>query len=570
MGVNLNDITFPNCVTGIKDSEGEWFKGGYDYQSQRPGGGWARKSIIKQVKHINLGDYNWTIVGQGAESELIPLFTYPNGYTIKAKFSWEIYTEDLTRASIIINWYDKEGNGVGNISNVYQGYFTYSQSYSRGWGILENAIVDLFLITRYYYDVDPAEGSPNHGLEFRGFYGFPSEGYIPVEPGTNYGSGTGSVGDFNIAAWSDLENFSVYLHSHGDPFEGDPFTDEPLPDDPAGSDDTSEPGGGGGNYDDTSDPIDFPNLPTGGAIECGAVIAHRVSKQTLESIMAKLWDTSIFNPSTMWQKSIDDPMNAIVSLHCLPVSPTVGEGLDAIWIGNFETGVSSPKVTSQYVAVDCGSINVTEFWGSALDYSPYTRVEIYLPFIGVKDLSAEDVMRSEVHVKYHVDVLTGDVIAFIKCGLSVLYHFTGNCRMQVPLSSRSTDVWATAIQGVAGIAGATAAVATGGSALLAVGAGISAAGNVMASKIRTSRSGELNGAASLMDDFVPYLIFHRPVQSLAKDYNKFKGYPSNITAVLNTLSGYTEVEHIHLTGIPNATSEEMEEIVSLLKSGVII
>ena len=284
--------------------------------------------------------------------------------------------------------------------------------------------------------------------------------------------------------------------------------------------------------------------------------------------MAKLWDANVFNPAN-WQKSIDDPMNAIVSLHALPVSPEV-DGSTEIWIGNFGTGLTSPEVTSQYVAIDCGTLDIEEYWGSALDYSPYTRAEIYLPFCGVKDIAIEDIMNSTIHVMYHVDVLTGDCIAFVKCGLSVLYHFKGNCKMQIPLMSRSTDAMQTAIAGIGGIVGAAGAVATGGSSLLVAGTAISAASNVVSSKVRTNKGSELAGEASLMDDFIPYIIIHRPVQSLAKDYNKFKGYPSNITATLSSLTGYTEVEHIHLQNIPNATDAEMNEIKSLLQQGVII
>ena len=73
-----------------------------------------------------------------------------------------------------------------------------------------------------------------------------------------------------------------------------------------------------------------------------------------------------------------------------------------------------------------------------------------------------------------------------------------------------------------------------------------------------------------MDDFVPYLIIHRPIQSLAKTYAQNKGYTSNISATLSSLTGYTEVEYIHLTGINGATDSELNEIERLLKDGVII
>ena len=126
----------------------------------------------------------------------------------------------------------------------------------------------------------------------------------------------------------------------------------------------------------------------------------------------------------------------------------------------------------------------------------------------------------------------------------------------------------TAVGGGA-IAGASGYGAMGAE-LSGAGTAISSAANVATMKVPISRAGDLIGNWGIMDDYRPYLILHRPVQSLARDYNKFKGYPSNITAVLGTLSGYTEVEHINLQGIPNATGEEMVEIKRLLMGGVLL
>ena len=157
-----------------------------------------------------------------------------------------------------------------------------------------------------------------------------------------------------------------------------------------------------------------------------------------------------------------------------------------------------------------------------------------------------------------MDILTGEMVAFIKCGMSVLYHFEGVGIQEIPVSARDKDWLRTAVQGAWGSA------ASGNAA-----AGISAAINVALTKTNVSRSGSISGNASLLDDFVPYLIIHRPQQSLPQNFRKFKGYPSNITATLSSLSGYTEVEHINLS-VPGATDEELVEIERLLKEGVII
>lgn len=366
------------------------------------------------------------------------------------------------------------------------------------------------------------------------------------------------------SAYDDLIDDLVEGGDGSDPVSPTPPTPTPGP---AGSGDTSEPGGGDGNYDDDSDPIDFPDLPTGGALDSGAIVAHEVDSAKIRQLMGKLWSSNLIN---QFLHSIQDPMDAIVSLHALPVSPETTLPT-RIFIGNYDVEIGAPTVSSQYVEVDCGSITTHEFWGSALDYSPYTSLEIFLPFIGIKELKIEDTMKTTIHVKYYVDVLTGDCVAFIKCGMSVLYHYTGNCKMSIPLSSRSSDALLNIAKGAVGImSGIGVAMGPGaGAGLIGAGMAISSASSVAATKKTISRSGDITSNAGLMDDFIPYLIIHRPAQSLAKDYNKFKGYTSNITSKLSGVVGYTEVEHINLS-IPGATDTELTEIKSLLQSGVII
>ena len=210
-----------------------------------------------------------------------------------------------------------------------------------------------------------------------------------------------------------------------------------------------------------------------------------------------------------------------------------------------------------------------------MDYSEYTRIQIYLPFSGIHDLAPEDVQGSDIEVKYNIDVLTGDCVINVKCGLSVLYKFTGNMKLTIPITARDSTALSAGITGVAGaIGGAIKGGMTGGVAG-AIAGGVTqgvltTAASVATRRVNVSRSGNLTGSLGLMDEFRPYLIIHRPQQSLATDYNKFKGYPSNLTRVLSSCSGYTEVQHVHLTGISGATDTELNEIEQMLKAGVII
>ena len=566
MAWNLADIKFPNYVTGIQDKNGEWLKGGYDYQTQAPG--WIRYFVNQQVLEFNLGDYNWQLIETGhILSEWIDVFTFQNGYKFKVQFE-QVWGDPSIQALVRSNWFDKDGTALGDkrLEAGFQGSAGGATYYPVEWGNINQGdfVAYIFLDTVYYPNANPPADTPNNGLNIMMLWGITSYGF-------SFGAGSmpmpvdGRVGnDYTLAYWTDLELFDTYLHSHGDSFKGNVFTKDPISG-PAGGDDTSGTGGGGGNYDPSSDPVDFPTLPTGGALTSGMIKGFVMNSGNLIGLQNKLWDMSIFDIATQFQKLVNQPIECIISLHCLPFRPTEGAA-EEIKLGSFPTTISANRITAQYMEIDAGSISVSEYWGSALDYAPYTQVEIFVPFVGFRNLQIEDIQGLTLIMKYHVDVLTGDCVAYLKCGNSVLYSWTGNCLSHIPCTASSSDLLAKQIGAVGAIG---VGIATGNPASVAGGA-ISGAVNSATAKNHVQRSGDVAGSPGIMSEFRPYLIFHRPKQSLAKSYNTFKGYPANITYTLNTLKGYTEVEHVHLTGIKGATDTELIEIEKLLKEGVII
>lgn len=372
---------------------------------------------------------------------------------------------------------------------------------------------------------------------------------------------------------------------------------EPEPGDNPSEDDPSNPGGGGGSYDPVnppgtgdggggyirrSEPIPVPGLPTGGSVATGSIKSFLVSPAIITALFRRLWDNNLFDIIT-WQKIIEEPLDSIVSLICVPVTPTAG-GSGSIQLGNIDTQVAAPVITDQYVQVNAGSVLVPEYWGSALDYSPYTKIQIFIPGVGVRDLKPEDVIKQTLSVVYNFDVLTGNFVAHVKCGMSVLYKYPGNMKATIPITSRiysaleavmkgagqAVNSYATGAMTAESRPDATVQSVDAAATRAAAGAAISAAINVAMSKVNIQRSGDISGSTGLLDDFTPYLIIHRPIQSLAKDFRMFKGYPSNISAVLGSLSGYTEVEYAHLENINGATDAELIEIENKLKGGVLI
>lgn len=344
-------------------------------------------------------------------------------------------------------------------------------------------------------------------------------------------------------------------------WDGSIFNPSTDPFDPGG---TSEPGGGEGTFDDESEPIDFPDLPELSAASTGFITLFNPTLTELTALATYMWTNSLFDLDT-WKKIFADPMDAILGLTIVPVDvPAAGQR--AVTVGNISTGISMTAAATQYVAVDCGTLTVEEYWGAYLDYDPFTKAEIYLPYIGTHAIAVDDIMGKDVHVKYHIDILSGACAAFIKCGESVLYTFVGQCASSIPITgSDMTNVINGIITAAASIG---SMVATGGaSAPVAVPALASTAVNDM--KPTVEKSGGMAGTGGMLGIQTPYLILSRPNQCIPARQNEFMGYPSFITSKLGSLSGYTEVETVHLSGL-SCTDEELSEAESLLKSGVIL
>ena len=341
---------------------------------------------------------------------------------------------------------------------------------------------------------------------------------------------------------------------------------QPTPiknDDPYSPGGNTWTGGGNGNFDGDTDDIGIPNLPTLSASSTGFLTLYNPSATQLRNLANYMW-SGLFDLDT-YKKIFADPMSCILGLSIVPVNVPSG-GSANVMVGNIDTGISMTTASSQYVEVDCGSVAVDEYWGSYLDYDPYTEIQIYLPYVGIHSLKADEVMGKSVTVKYHVDVLSGACIAYVKCGDSVLYSFLGQCASSIPITGSD---WTNVINGMINIAGSIGSmVATGGaSAPFALGSIASTAVNSM--KPSVEKSGSLSGTGGLMGIQIPYLIITRPRQAIPEGQNRFIGYPSFITDFISNFKGYTEVTEVHLEGI-HATSAELTEIESILKSGVLL
>lgn len=376
-------------------------------------------------------------------------------------------------------------------------------------------------------------------------------------------------------------------------------------------------GTGGGdpqkqNWAEDSDVVKADLLPDEthyGAQACGLITIFSPSDTQLRYLADIIWGNGFFQ---FMQNLVENISDLFISFGMVPFTVDKGATVEVTWFDfaisgqQVGTGIYLDKAASQFVEMDMGTIMLDGSddrifaTDSVLDYSPYSRLGIYLPFIGYQELDIDECRNNSLHLIYRIDILSGTVVAILRIQERDIYQFTGNCLTQLPLTSMDAQTMisnAVNIGIAAAGAGATGAVASAGDALTAenlANGDITAAGaelqnaqramqvsnaggslaaatanGMMGMKPNFKKSGGIGASASLISVMQPYLFLTTPRQSMPDNYNKVCGFPCNVGGTLGDFEGFTVVEDIRLNGLV-ATSPEVEEIYKLLKSGVII
>lgn len=304
-----------------------------------------------------------------------------------------------------------------------------------------------------------------------------------------------------------------------------------------------------------------------------------------------LWVT--YADSTI-DKIWNNPFDGVIGAHELYATPSK-DGYSTIRCGFLDSGISSIVVNQRYTEINCGSIVIPEYWGNYLDYSPYTQVMVYLPFIGIVSLEADDIVGSAVNILYHIDSYNGSCIAQITCARdnyeNTLYQFNGNCAVEIPLSGGSqaqikagmmtADAYQTAgrIGAIASLIGGIASIFTGSMGGIVSGATGFASGlataqaqhtaNMLSGKSIVQHSGSFGSSHGAMGIKKPYIIIRRPIQKVVNGYNELYGYPAHKQVIIGACTGFLRCREVHVLS-SLATDEEKTLIEELLKTGVYV
>ena len=388
-------------------------------------------------------------------------------------------------------------------------------------------------------------------------------------------------------------------------------------------------GGGNGSYGNGENYFDTVGRIPNGSAEANdsrstLYTRYLVSLNELSVLGEWLWadDLGLQIAKTAISLLYGDPVQTVISCVSYPfnVSSLASSSSVPFHWGGHDAGFSLSALNSNAFSIDWGSIFLSEYWGNFLDYSPHTQMQLYLPWgTGFVHIDPNDIINANSNsswtgtgilgIKTNVDLSRGICVHNVIANNTVIGSYSGSCGRQIPITGSDYASKQVAMAGAAigamvagGISAGmgSQAASTGqnifgepssdinrrymtkssvkadmfGSEVSAVGRmamrpAIASAAALAVSPPSVSRSGSFQEGAGSLSIQQPYLIISRPKMSMPQNYGHMYGYPSNISATLSSLSGYTEVGNIHLEGI-YATSEELNEIESLLKSGVLL
>lgn len=276
------------------------------------------------------------------------------------------------------------------------------------------------------------------------------------------------------------------------------------------------------------------NVGTGGAITWGLHFSvvqppseERVDFFTIyeptNANMKKINDAIFINAADGTTINVLQYFSSYKKFYCkIPIA-----GYKQLKGGAYDFGEQAPYVKEHTIIVDCGNVEIQEQYQSLLDYSPFSRLTIYLPFIGFQDLDDKLVVGHTLKVQYVVDVLSG------------------RCLAQLYIDS--TDLQ---------------------SCFAEYG------GTIAADEIFGGDNGyDYYGAYELMTtlqlgELSCYVLIHTKTP-LEGNIVNYKGLPTNEIVKVGDVSGFVKYSSIHVDGM-TATDSEKSEIESLLLSGIFV
>ena len=348
-------------------------------------------------------------------------------------------------------------------------------------------------------------------------------------------------------------NFSSMYQNIVNGTDGSSITVVNYDDDPSGYDDDDD------DYHDPSDnEDDTPDDSTDVSVSGEVCKTFKIDQIELKKLSQFLWTSDFFDNILLVNNS---PIENIISLKALIGTVATTGSSQTLTLGNVTT-TANVVPCNESITINVGSITLPRKYNNFLDFEPYTKVQIYLPFYGCAMLDSSLVIGRTITIKYIIDVITATAKIKIIHDNKTLYEFKTTCGSDLPItSSNRASVEMGYLSSGVGMGVSLAS----GNIIGAIASGLSMA----QSQYHSSTSGNVSGVLNFHDSRMVTVLVDRPVYTELRNFNKTHGRMCNLSKTLRDLRGFTKcAENVQIPF--NCLDEERTMIIEQLVNGVII
>ena len=345
-----------------------------------------------------------------------------------------------------------------------------------------------------------------------------------------------------------------------------------------------------GDSDDPTEPDDKDHskrdsqtikLPKENGVSSPSNNWYQMTREQLHRFIYYFWN-DIGKNVTDWFNDIQGLYNnlseAVLGVKYFPCSSTWLYDVETgqppfITIGRYTCNFQATEIKSNAKLTKIGAYGIYERHRNFLDYTA-TRIELFLPYLGWVELPTQKVMGTKIIVYFGVDMPTTQGMYVIKSDGMIVFQSTFNFGITIPITlSSSVEEVKSAVNTGVSLASSALSVAMASTVSPLAGGmlAVSSAQNLIPQGYdslhmignSTANSGQLGGKRCA-------ICITRSIPKQSELYGSRIGFLCNKKKQLAQLSGFTVIENPRIDSTGYATEQEVEEIYSLMRKGIIL
>jgi len=260
-----------------------------------------------------------------------------------------------------------------------------------------------------------------------------------------------------------------------------------------------------------------------------------------------------------------NPIDAIMSLRLYPFNIS-DLGINASTanvklFGKDTTAIGNILSTNYSGIINFGTCTLAERYGNFLDYSPYTKAQLYIPYCKTVDIDISICIKKTISVKVIVDVTTGECCAVVYADNIPIAYSNGKIGIDIPLTGSSTaGIGSSILSAIPNFYSPSSA---------AVSSAMSITNGVLSSDNKIIKQGNSSVATGLWQPKNCYFLIKRPQPAVPENYGHTIGYLTNTKKRIGSCTGYTICHNVDVDGL-YCTENEKEMLKGIMESGFYI